>query len=467
MNLETKRKQLFKNTGILAIGTILSRILTFFLIPLYTIYLTTEDYGYVDLLQTIAYLLLPIISLELYCAVFRFIIEEKNKLNIDKIICTAFAINAISLILMLIVLFIISFFVSHSNTIVFFLYFVSLLVFTNLQFIIRGYGNNKFFSFISFFNTIVSLILNLIFIVILKYKALYILVAIIISNIISIIIIIIKNPILHVFKKSNISTIYAKKMLLYSLPLIPNEVSWWVVNTSDRIIISKVLSLASNGIYAVANKIPLVYTTIFGVFNTAWVESVSRGINDSNSNEFISDMYIKCFKLFSCICLGIICGMSLTFNFFIDIDYSKSYYHILILTIAIFFNSLSSLIGSILTGYKRTASIGKTTIMGAIINLTINIAFIKIIGLYAASISTLISYVVIFIIRTIEVNKIQKLKYPIRYIPFLLINLVIVSVGYIYKNTLINLIIIIYLLIFSLFVNKELLLDFIPLRKGK
>lgn len=54
MEVKDREKSLIKNTGILAIGTLASKVFSFFLLPLYTAVLTTEDYGTVDVLQTVA-----------------------------------------------------------------------------------------------------------------------------------------------------------------------------------------------------------------------------------------------------------------------------------------------------------------------------------------------------------------------------------------------------------------------------
>ncbi len=83
MDIKKTQESLVKNTGILAVGTLCSRIVSFFLLPLYTSALTTSDYGSVDIIQTIVSLALPIVTIQLNAAVFRFLIEEKQ---IDSII---------------------------------------------------------------------------------------------------------------------------------------------------------------------------------------------------------------------------------------------------------------------------------------------------------------------------------------------------------------------------------------------
>ena len=54
-----------------------------------------------------------------------------------------------------------------------------------------------------------------------------------------------------------------KKILKYSLPLVPNELSWTVMHSSDRWIVSYFMGVAQNGLIAVASKFSLIYTTFF------------------------------------------------------------------------------------------------------------------------------------------------------------------------------------------------------------
>lgn len=457
MNLKNKQKNLFKNTGIIAIGTLLSKFLTFVLLPIYTKYLSADNYGIIDLIQNISFLLLPIVSLQLSSGIFRYIIEKKEFEEKKTIVSTALIIQFFIILLFVFLTIITNCFIKIQYFEIFILYFITLIIVTNFQFITRGLGNNKIYSIISFFTTFISLILNIVFIVLLKWNASSILIAFIISNLIAIILYLLMTPIIKLISFKKYSRKEIKVLLKYSLPLIPNEISWWIANASDRILISSFIDVSANGVYAIANKIPGIYTAIFNAYNMAWVESVSRGINDLNSETFIKDMYKKSFDFLGYVCLLIICGTSLFFNIIINKNYSDSYFHILILTIAIYFNSLSSLIGSILTGYKDSKTIGFTTIFGAIINILINLVFIKIIGLYAASISTLISYIIIFIIREFKVRKHIKLNYPSKKIIKLITFLIIVCWGYFIKNYIINIIILVLLFISFIITNKNII----------
>ncbi|MCD7857031.1 MAG: polysaccharide biosynthesis C-terminal domain-containing protein [Clostridiales bacterium] len=69
-------------------------------------------------------------------------------------------------------------------------------------------------------------------------------------------------------------------------------------------------------------------------------------------------------------------------------------------------------LGGIYVAYKRTKSVGITTIVAAVCNLIVDIALINYIGLYAASGSTFVSYLFLLIFRMIDVRKIVKIRYP-------------------------------------------------------
>ena len=74
--MESRIKYLFKNTAIFTIGNFATKVISFFLIPLYTNVLTTSEYGIVDLVVTISTITVPIITLNMMEAVMRFNLDK-------------------------------------------------------------------------------------------------------------------------------------------------------------------------------------------------------------------------------------------------------------------------------------------------------------------------------------------------------------------------------------------------------
>ena len=71
-------KVLFKNTGIIAVGQISTKIINFFLLPLYTALLSKEEYGTIDLLSTYSSFLTVIVGVQLNQAAFRFLVTNRE-----------------------------------------------------------------------------------------------------------------------------------------------------------------------------------------------------------------------------------------------------------------------------------------------------------------------------------------------------------------------------------------------------
>ena len=74
----SKEKQLMKNTAIITIGKVCTQMISFFLLPLYTAIFTTDEYGIVDLFNTIVACILPIVTLQIEQGLFRFLIDTRD-----------------------------------------------------------------------------------------------------------------------------------------------------------------------------------------------------------------------------------------------------------------------------------------------------------------------------------------------------------------------------------------------------
>lgn len=455
----SREKSLVKNTAILAIGQLSSKIFTFLLLPVYTSMLTTEDFGTIDALLTIINLVLYFVTLQIENAVFRFVIENRNNIKSQ---FSYIAGGLVVMLLMSLLATVIAIIIGKIWTIPYIGFLVlalwaqsGYLFVSNLA---RGLGNNVDYSIASFFVTVSSLVINIVLIVGLGHGASSVLVALICSNIIGMMYLFLKLRFWKLIRLRAFDRRKTKEMLNYSLPLIPNAISWWIANSSDRLLIIYFLGTSFNGIYAAANKIPAIYNTIFSVFNTAWTESVSLSINDEDRNEYINSMINRGFKLFAFLNMSIIICVSIFFKWLIGSNYVQSYNHIFILLIAIFVNSMCSLYGGVLSGLKNTKVIGWTTVVGSVVNAVINIMFIRYIGLYAASISTLIAYIVIYIFRIIKLKKEISIKLERNFLLQCCLTLLIVSIGYFYKNIGLNIAIFCFLIIWGSYHNKSIIL---------
>jgi len=218
---------------------------------------------------------------------------------------------------------------------------------------------------------------------------------------------------LHLGKKINFKVVdfkLIKEMFKYSIPLIPNGVSWWIVNVSDRSIIAYVLGASANGLYAISNKFPTIISSLTGIFNLSWAESAALHIDSEDRDEFFSDITNTVIKLFTALGVGMIACMPFVFPLLIDTKYSEAYNYIPFLILGTIFNVALCLYSQVYLAKKLSKQVAFTAILGAIINIVINVVFINKIGLYAASLSTAISYFVMMVYRHVDLKKYINIK---------------------------------------------------------
>lgn len=171
-------------------------------------------------------------------------------------------------------------------------------------------------------------------------------------------------------------------------------------------------------------------------------------------------------NLFIAISLLLITFMPFIFNIFINKAYIDARNYIPILIIALHYGNIAGYYGSLLMAFKWTKTIGKSTIIGSILNLVINFLLIKYIGIYAAVISTLISNYITNLYRSIKIKKFIHLdKINNYYLSILL--LLITTITYYINNLYINIISLILIIIYNLFINKDIIMGFINIIKER
>lgn len=466
-----REKKLIKNTIIVAIGQICTKFISFFLLPLYTTLLSTEEYGIVDLLNTYISLLLPIIFLQIDQAIFRLLIDtrdNKNTKNKEELISSAMFFIICQSAVYLLIFTIISRFINNEYK--FFLatnVIAAIFSSTFLQ-ISRGLGDNMTYSIGSLVAGAGGVILNVIFIAVLHYGAYGMLIATLISNIACTIFVCICKKVYKYIRIKNVRIIRLKNLLTYSVPLIPNTLSWWIVNASDRTIIKLLLNVSFNGIYSAANKFSTICITFFSIFNLTWTESAAVHYKDEDSSEYFSKTFNTTIELFSCICLLVIAIMPFIFKLLIRGEgYADAYYQIPILMIATIFNIAVALFGSVYIAQKKSKEIAKTSIYSAIINIAINLIGIKFIGLYAASMSTLIAYLSMTIYRYFDVQKYVRIKLLYNKIMIIIVILIIDCLAYYLRNMQICSIAFFITVIVSIYLNYNISIFIIKTVKKK
>lgn len=449
-----REKKFIKNTIIIFLSKFCTQFLSFFLLPIFTSLLSTEEYGYFDLYSTYAWLLAIFLTLQLENGMFRFLIDKRNNEKEEKNIITSGMIIILVQLLIFILLYIFCRkLLAIKNIEYIFVMTISTSILNLMLQIARGFGKNIEYSIASIISGISNVVFCILFIKILSLKLLGIVLAYILSGIIPSIYLFIKMKTYKYFDFKFISKIKIIELVKYSFPLIPNSISSWIMSISDKVMISFFLGVAFNGIYSISTKFSILLSHIFTVFSLSWTESASMSTNDSDRSTFFSKIVNNVFVLCSFICLIMLSIMPIIFKVLIEKSYFSAYKYIPILVLASFFELFSILVGGIFIALKMPKEIAKTTIIGGFLNIIINFVFLKKYGVIVACISTLISYIYIAVIRYFKINKYVKIKLAhIKYGLIAVLYMIIVFLYY-YQSCIVGLIC--SILIFLLFIKLE------------
>ena len=417
-----REKRLVKNSIILLIGQVIPKMTFLVVLPILTAYLTKTEYGTYDLISVLQSLLLPIITLQIQVAAFRYLIENKdNLIGKKKIVTNVFLFLIPVTLLLFLGSMLLLFNYSLLERFLISIFLVLELIYGVFGQISRGLLDTKGYSLAGIINSLVNFILTIILIYVFRLGLIGLLVCLCISVAIPSIILFIKEKMYSLFDYKLKSKLELKKLISYSWPMIPLAISMWVINASDRVMISIFLGIEANAVYAVARKIPSIINLVQSSFHTAWTESASLADKDDDSSTYYSKMFNTLFRVVCGFTVLLAASTPILFKILIKGSYEEAYFQMPILLLSMIFFSLSSFMGGIYTAKKKTKSVGFTTVFAAIINIAIDYFLIKYIGIYAASISTLVSYAALTIFRMINVKRFVDMKYDVKGIAFMTI----------------------------------------------
>lgn len=400
-----EKKRLIKNTGMIAIGNISTKLVSFFLLPLYTALLSTSEYGTFDYILSIATFCVPFVSVLMDESIFRFLIDCKKQEEKEKVISTSLMIVLTGMTGFTLIGIPVMQGLHYHYTCYATIYILLNVVSGMISAILRGIGRTDQYALFNFLLGSIQIALNVLFIAVFHMGVDGMLMAAILTQFFVSVIFIFRIRLWKYFNFRIVDSQMAKDMIVYSLPLIPNKVSWSIINLSDRIVLMNWVGSEATGLYAVSYKFPNLMDTVYGFFYQSWKESSARVMGDDSQNDFYNAVYEYLKNFMYALVLGMSAFMPLIFRIMINKNFYEALFYVPILLLATYFANISGFYGGIFTAYKDTKIMGTTTLTAAILNLTINLLMIHKFGIYAAAISTLVANFLIYLYRRWKVSK--------------------------------------------------------------
>lgn len=402
--MNKKYKELGKNTVIFGISLLLSKLVSSLLIPLYTRSMSTEEYGAADLVTTITGFIVPICSLSIHEAVYRFSLDNRY----DRKVILRCGINVAwgAALAMTIVGMLTKIYEPVSEWTV---YLISISILTMVRNILSLYtkADNRILLFgaDSVLCNFTLGIVSVIFLVQLSLGINGYFLATLVSLAASILLLSVRGKLFLLPRYERGDNIFIRQMIRYSAPLILNSISWILMSLVDRIMLTSLYSSSANGIYAVASKIPTLLTIMTSIFTQAWGLSLIRDYESDRDDKFYNNVY-DLFHLI--VLLGTSLILIFTNNIFklvIGEGFSEAVQYIAVLMMGTLFLTYSNFFSSVYSAAKKPSKIAISSTMGLVLNIVLNAALIPKSGIMGACIATAGSYIFIGLFRMIDCRK--------------------------------------------------------------
>ena len=397
-------KYLVKNTMIFALGNLGTKLINFFLVPLYTSILCSTEYGTADLIFTICTFAVPIIICNIYESVMRFCLDKDA--DSDKVMSVGLLILVTSFFTGMILLELAKFYEPTSDYYIYvYLYAISMGTSQVFLCYLRGRELLLQYSIGNIIQALLIATLNVFFLIELRMGVKGYLTAYIIANFATGLYAFLVGDVWHVLKNFKIDKELSVSMIRYSIVLIPNSFMWWIMNSVDRVMLTSIVGVAATGIYAVANKIPSLVSVISTIFNQAFSYSAIKENESEDRNAFNNRIfeYLLSLVIFTGIVLIILIKP------FMSIYVSDEYYEAWIYAPTLIVGTCILVLGTFLstsyTVHKDSKGFLFSASIGAVVNILLNFILIPSLGILGASIATSISYFVVMVYRSFDVKK--------------------------------------------------------------
>ncbi|MDB4505894.1 flippase [Saprospiraceae bacterium] len=408
---------LFKSTSIYLVANLLYSSIPFILIPILTRHIGPMEYGILAIATILVTFISPFIGLSVHGALTRRYFsetEEEFKKYLANILIIIFGNTVLCLIFL-------AMFGSHisklfeiSNSILYQIVFIafSQFIFTILLTLLQVKEKPKQYGAFQITSSLLNFGLSYIFIVTLgmgwegRFSA-----WVISSGLFALLAIILIMYYEQI--KLRVSKIHIKKILAFSLPLIPHTIGGLVIALSDRLIIQQVLGLTETGIYTIAFQLSSVLGLVFSAFNRAYIPWMFNRLNKEDEElnlNLITIVYYLMFATIVIVILGYFVSM-FAFNIVIGEEYMEASKYLFWLLLSFGFNGMYYLVSNYVFYANKTNYLAISTFIVAVLNVPICYFMTKYYGLMGAAQSTALSWFLLFVFTWFLSNKVYPMPW--------------------------------------------------------
>ncbi len=383
------------------IGTFGSKVIYFLLVPFYSFFLSKSELGIYDLILASLTIITPIITIQISEAVYRELLDPNTpNQKSSQVFSSGLSLVFIGLLLFVAAASIINQVFDFKMLYELILIQSSFTFYVFFQQTLRGLSLNKEYALMGAMNAFLLIFFTIALICFSRIELSNLILAIACAQIISITYAAYKINFFKLLDFKNISKEKVYQLLNYSFPLLPNTLSWWLIDLGSRYIILFFIGLEENGIYAVAARYAGIIALVNSIFILSWQDYVINSKLKISSNKKKLSLSLNLFVAFQIGLVILLTSFSKELIFYTTpVAFHDAANYLPVLLISSAFASFCGFYGAFYLKEKRTRKIFTTTFIGSIINIIFCIALINYFSLYAVAAASFVGFFVTFLIR--------------------------------------------------------------------
>lgn len=484
-------KILFTQSIIYGIGTIFERVLAFLMLPLFTNFLSQEDFGTYTLWFSYVIILNPLFLFGQNTALIRFygsVVKRDEQISIFStafwtVIMAATIFSGIGLLAFRPLMNLLFETQTGAGSLTLFLIIVLWLDSINLLALNLLKAENRAFSFawISILCGIAIPLVTVYLLILLKMKAIGAVLAILVVATLKLgllTLVVIRRRLRFTF-----SIDYFKKMARFGLPFVPTILAASLMVTLDRILIDKMIGKAAVGIYAAGCRLGMFISLLTKAFQYAWEPFIAANFQKPDAKQIFSKVLTYFVLVTGLVYILVVLFVDDivrikigNYTFFgADFYESTAVVPLIMLGSLCYGIYLNFIVGAY--AQKKSGYFLLFTGLAALVNLVLNFLLIPVWGMQGAALATVGSYGVMLLGMFLLNQKIYPISYEypriLKIVVLLLLPLLIVTLGDWWQNTSVKILLVLLLpfllVLFKVFEKEELhrIKQLVWFRKGK
>ena len=394
---------LLGNTLVFALGGLAIKAVSLVLMPLYTTALTAGEYGTAELLNSAIEIVLPLLSVGVVEALYRFSIDDdvpKDELFAGSlvvlgggVVCAGVACALGSVLWNM----------EHAGS--FFVLFCSVCVFKATTQLARGLGHVRRFVAYGLINALAMVVSTYLLLVRAHLGVEGYLWSFTIGYLVGGLVAFLGSAEYRLLAPFRVDRVLLRRMLVYSLPLVPNLLSWWLVSVSGRYVVLWGSGVVAAGLFTAASKMPALVNIVASVFQQAWQYSTAREIDSPDRGAFFG-VVMRGYSLATLTVAGLVIALNRPISrVMLQAEFAEGWRYVPLLMLVASFGVISIFFESFYQALKNSGVLMASTALGAGVNVVLGVALVPFMGPWGAGLAGAVAYMLVLVVRARDLRR--------------------------------------------------------------